>query len=227
VRRGPGGAGRRGRGEQQGRGRTGESAQGACHGRSSDRRDGPAGPRTRIGKVSSPFPPRNITIRMHAVNPPEMLPSAPFSAPPRPAVPRHRRDQEGEGGARMPGGPRAAAGPPGGGPRGGRSGTMAAMSDLRMLAPLYQPAEETGGSWHTRVHPGNSPQGGRDALAHHFLKEEAAAGGDQERAREFADAANLMDWEKHDEVAVLGHRYRIVRIERYVLFTDEIGRAHV
>src|SRR5690606_3114307 len=80
----------------------------------------------------------------------------------------------------------------GGGPCGRGSGTIAAMSDLRMLAPLYQPAEETGGSWHTRVHPGNSPQGGRDALAHHFLKEEAAAGGDQERAREFADAANLM-----------------------------------
>ncbi|MFW5419493.1 hypothetical protein J0910_23020 [Nocardiopsis sp. CNT-189] len=95
------------------------------------------------------------------------------------------------------------------------------MSDLRMLGPLYQPAEETAEGWRTRVHPGNTPQGGRDALAHHFLKEEAAADGDPERAREFADAANLMDWEKHDEVSVLGRRYRIVRIERYVLFTED------
>ncbi|MFC4561662.1 DUF5954 family protein [Nocardiopsis mangrovi] len=94
-------------------------------------------------------------------------------------------------------------------------------TDLRMLFPLYQPAQEVGDRWLTRAYAGPSPQEGRDALAHHFLKQTHELEPDPGRKRDFADAANLLDWERHDELLVLGHRYRVVRIERYVRFTRD------
>ncbi|MFC3997288.1 DUF5954 family protein [Nocardiopsis sediminis] len=94
-------------------------------------------------------------------------------------------------------------------------------TDLRMLFPLYQPAQEIGDRWLTRAYAGPSPQEGRDALAHHFLKQTHELEPDPGRKRDFADAANLLDWERHDELLVLGHRYRVVRIERYVRFTKD------
>ncbi|GLU50107.1 DUF5954 family protein [Nocardiopsis ansamitocini] len=93
--------------------------------------------------------------------------------------------------------------------------------DMRILFPLYQPAQEVGGRWATRTYPGNNPQEGRDSLAHHFLKQSHEVERDPGRKREFTDAANLLDWEAHDELLVLGHRYRVVRIERYVRFVDD------
>ncbi|PSK96229.1 hypothetical protein CLV63_112111 [Murinocardiopsis flavida] len=108
-------------------------------------------------------------------------------------------------------------------PADARAGTTASeyRGDLAILYPRFQPARESGGRWVACGPAGTSPQDGRDCLASFFLKQ-CAEEQEDERRREYGEAAHLLDWEAHDELVVLGQRYRIVRIERYVPLIDGV-----
>lgn len=93
------------------------------------------------------------------------------------------------------------------------------FTDLRLMSPRFQPARETNGRWYTIESSGETVQDARDSLASHFLKRVHVMEKDPKRHKIFEDVAALLEWEKHDELHVLGHRYRIVRIERYVRFS--------
>ncbi|MEU3019382.1 DUF5954 family protein [Nocardiopsis sp. NPDC007018] len=99
---------------------------------------------------------------------------------------------------------------------------------LRVTYPLYQPVMEVDGTWLTLRSPSNSPQGGRDELVNHFCCRAREREGDPRLAheyREFHDAEVLLSWERHDEVRVLGTRYRVARIERFLRFVDGLPEA--
>ncbi|WP_146159529.1 DUF5954 family protein [Allonocardiopsis opalescens] len=93
------------------------------------------------------------------------------------------------------------------------------LSQVRMLHQLFQPAQEVDGRWLSCGPTAPAPQDGRDLLASHFLRKTQDPGESERDRREFAAVANLLDWEAHDELVVLGRRYRVVRIERYCVFS--------
>jgi uncharacterized protein DUF5954 len=79
--------------------------------------------------------------------------------------------------------------------------------------------EREEGGW--ELHPffgAPAPQDARDSMGSHFRKlaGEARAAGDQPGHDECMAAAERMEWEALDEVAVLGTRYRVVRADQFL-----------
>lgn len=65
---------------------------------------------------------------------------------------------------------------------------------------------------------GTAPQDARDSMGSVFrqLAHEAREAGDEATAAECTAAAERLDWEPLDGMTVLGHRYRVVRAERFI-----------
>ncbi|MCC9306584.1 DUF5954 family protein [Kitasatospora sp. RB6PN24] len=80
-------------------------------------------------------------------------------------------------------------------------------------------AERADGGWRLCRHLGSpDPQSSRDGMALLFrqLAAEAGAAGEASAQREYLSAAERLDWEVVDELAVLSRRYRVVRAELFV-----------
>jgi hypothetical protein len=73
--------------------------------------------------------------------------------------------------------------------------------------------EEAGHRWSILATDYETPQDARNGLAHIFLKT-AAESADEVVAERFRAAADVLDWERHDEMTVHGRRFRVGRIER-------------
>ncbi|MET9616010.1 DUF5954 family protein [Kitasatospora indigofera] len=86
--------------------------------------------------------------------------------------------------------------------------------------PVFGVAREREqGGW--ELHAGfgcMTPQGSRENMSMTFrrLAQRAERDGDRAAQRECLAAAEHLDWEKSDEMTVLGTRYRVVRAERFV-----------
>ncbi|WP_344242060.1 DUF5954 family protein [Actinocorallia libanotica] len=82
---------------------------------------------------------------------------------------------------------------------------------LTVLAgPMFGVAEELGADWRVITLGEATPQCSRDDLAGH-LRMEARAAAEPEP---YLAAARVLDWERHDELAVAGRRFRIIRVEQ-------------
>ncbi|MFG2227873.1 DUF5954 family protein [Streptomyces sp. NPDC048644] len=74
------------------------------------------------------------------------------------------------------------------------------------------------GGWEVLSFGAGGPQEARDGMASLFrrLAQVAGAAGDAVGERDCLAAAGRLDWEKLDELTVLGDRYRVVRCEEFV-----------
>jgi hypothetical protein len=77
---------------------------------------------------------------------------------------------------------------------------------------MFTCLEQVGGRWRILATGFDWPQEARTHLAHLFLV--AAKRGDD--ADQYRAAADVLDWERRDEMTVAGRRFRIGRIERSV-----------
>ncbi|GAB2597310.1 hypothetical protein GCM10027168_32740 [Streptomyces capparidis] len=86
-----------------------------------------------------------------------------------------------------------------------------------LLPAEFAVAEETGGRWEPLTAAGAHPQGAREALAF-YLREMAPrfTRMDEEARAVYARAADRLERERRDEVAVPGRRFRVVRVEQLV-----------
>lgn len=104
---------------------------------------------------------------------------------------------------------------------------LARESYPRLLAgggPVFGHAREREeGGWEVLSFDGGTPQDARDAMAWTFRRMAGQADGDGAvaRARECTAAADRLDWEKTDELTVLGDRYRVVRGEEFIRMGPE------
>lgn len=82
---------------------------------------------------------------------------------------------------------------------------------LTVLAgPMFGIAEQVGEDWRVVSLGEATPQCSRDDLAGH-LRMEAKTAADP---GPYFAAARVLDWERHDEFAVAGRRFRIIRVEQ-------------
>lgn len=86
--------------------------------------------------------------------------------------------------------------------------------------PVFGVAEELeSGGWELHPHfSGMAPQDARDSIGSCFrlMARDAEEAGDAARHAECLRAAERMDWEAVDDIAVCGTRYRVVRAERFL-----------
>jgi hypothetical protein len=87
-----------------------------------------------------------------------------------------------------------------------------AYPDLVWAGVVFTCLERVGHRWRVLESGLDSPQEARDHLAHIFLVEAKQS----LDAAEYRAAAELLDWERHDELTVAGRFFRIGRIERSV-----------
>ncbi|MEU4686414.1 DUF5954 family protein [Streptomyces xinghaiensis] len=87
-------------------------------------------------------------------------------------------------------------------------------------APVFGTAREREeGGWELRPYfCDTAPQGSRDGLGAHFrlTARDAEEAGDAVARDACLRAAERLDWEPLDDMTVLGHRYRVVRAERFI-----------
>lgn len=88
--------------------------------------------------------------------------------------------------------------------------------DLVTAGVVFTCLEEVDRRWRILASDFETPQDARNGLAHIYLKTAAAAdaAADAATAERFRAAADVLDWERHDEMTVAGRRFRIGRIER-------------
>lgn len=91
--------------------------------------------------------------------------------------------------------------------------------DLVTAGVVFTCLEEIDRRWRILVSGYETPQDARNGLAHVFLKT-AAESADPTTAERFRVAADVLDWERRDEMTVAGRRFRVGRIER----SARIGR---
>jgi hypothetical protein len=86
------------------------------------------------------------------------------------------------------------------------------------LAEYLWARELDSGGWELSEYGGSWPQQARDTLGSHFRRRSKAAndGGDFGAAKRWMSAARRMDREVVDEVAVLGERFRVVRVGHFI-----------
>jgi uncharacterized protein DUF5954 len=85
--------------------------------------------------------------------------------------------------------------------------------DLVTAGVVYTCLEEVDRRWRVVASDFETPQDARNGLAHIFLKT-AVESADDATAAWFRAAAELLDWERRDEMTVAGCRFRVGRIER-------------
>lgn len=83
---------------------------------------------------------------------------------------------------------------------------------LVMVGPMFGIAEEHAGGWQVVSLGEATPQCSRDELAAHLR----ALAIDARDPTEYLAGASLLDWERHDELVVAGHRFRIIRVEQVI-----------
>ncbi|MFG2194464.1 DUF5954 family protein [Streptomyces sp. NPDC048639] len=86
-----------------------------------------------------------------------------------------------------------------------------------LLPTEFAVAEEVGGRWQPMAAAGPAPQSARDTLAYYFreMGPRILRLNEAERAQ-FARAADRLDAERCDELAVLGRRFRVVRVQQLI-----------
>jgi Family of unknown function (DUF5954) len=106
---------------------------------------------------------------------------------------------------------------------GSAPGTGGDFPKVAWAHPVFYPVELIGVRWRILGrYASPTPQEARDELAHQYLvRASQAADGSREQA-EYRVAADLLDRERHDQLSVLGHRFRIARVEQ-VLRTGPDG----
>lgn len=93
-----------------------------------------------------------------------------------------------------------------------------AYPSLRFGGPLFGHAEDLGdGRWCLRALWDDTPQAARDTLAHRF-RECLAETTHPALAGDLGTVGWVLDWEKVDEVAVAGRRWRIARSDTFTRF---------
>ena len=85
--------------------------------------------------------------------------------------------------------------------------------DLVTAGVVFTCLEEIDGRWRVLASDYETPQDARNGLAHIFLKT-AAESADPVTVERFRAAADVLDWERRDEMTVAGRRFRVGRIER-------------
>ncbi|MEV0774652.1 DUF5954 family protein [Streptomyces sp. NPDC050433] len=88
-----------------------------------------------------------------------------------------------------------------------------------MGLPGFAAARESEqGGWEILGSAGDTPQGARDSLGSHFrqLAKEAEDAGRAGDRKKYRAAYEKLDWVAVDELAVLGTRYRVVRVEQFI-----------
>jgi uncharacterized protein DUF5954 len=90
-----------------------------------------------------------------------------------------------------------------------------AYPEVRVAGVVFACLEEVEHRWRILASDYDTPQEGRNGLTHIFLKS-AAQTSDEAEEEELRAAAELLNWERHDELTVNGRRYRVGRIERAV-----------
>jgi len=94
-----------------------------------------------------------------------------------------------------------------------------AAGSYPMLAsayPLFIAVEQAGSRWQMLGSANPTPQDARDDLAHQFLMRASDAAEGSALQADYRSAADVLDWERRDEMTVVGRRFRIARIERIV-----------
>jgi uncharacterized protein DUF5954 len=89
---------------------------------------------------------------------------------------------------------------------------------LLMVGPMFGVAERQAHGWRVSAMGECTPQAARDTLAHQFR--EYASGAAATRI-EFLAMAKLLDRERHDDLAVAGRRFRIIRVEQVIRMSAE------
>lgn len=92
-----------------------------------------------------------------------------------------------------------------------------AYPDMVTAGVVFTCLEEVDRRWRILASDYETPQDARNGLAHIFLKTAAEVGeteADAEAAERFRAAADVLDWERHDEMTVAGRRFRVGRLER-------------
>ncbi|HEX6471973.1 MAG TPA: DUF5954 family protein [Streptosporangiaceae bacterium] len=87
-----------------------------------------------------------------------------------------------------------------------------AYPDLVIAGVVFTCLEEIDGRWYIHSTDHETPQDARNGLSHIFLKIASRSAGPV--AERFRAAADVLDWERHDEMTVAGRRFRVGRIER-------------
>jgi hypothetical protein len=85
--------------------------------------------------------------------------------------------------------------------------------DLVTAGVVFTCLEEVDRRWRILASDYETPQDARNGLAHGFLKT-AAESADPTTVERFRAAADVLDWERRDEMTVAGRRFRVGRIER-------------
>ena len=85
--------------------------------------------------------------------------------------------------------------------------------DLVTAGVVFTCLEEIDRRWRILASDYETPQDARNGFAHIFLKT-AAESADPTTAERFRAAADVLDWERWDEMTVSGRRFRVGRIER-------------
>jgi hypothetical protein len=96
----------------------------------------------------------------------------------------------------------------------GRPGGTGRYPALASAFPLFIAVELAGSHWQLLGSADPTPQDARDNLAHQFLERASRAAEGSDLQGHYRAAAEVLDWERHDEMTVVGRRFRIARIER-------------
>ncbi|GHJ40510.1 hypothetical protein Sm713_61190 [Streptomyces sp. TS71-3] len=85
--------------------------------------------------------------------------------------------------------------------------------------PLFAVVQELeSGGWEMLTRADATPQSARDSMTAIFRKraEEVALAGDTAGQQDLLATAELLDWERHDDLTVAGVRYRVARAEPFI-----------
>lgn len=89
-----------------------------------------------------------------------------------------------------------------------------AFPSLVTAGVVFTCLEEVGDRWCILATDYETPQEARNGLAHIFLVTASRSAADAATAERFRVAADVLDWERRDEMTVAGRRFRVGRIER-------------